>query len=86
LTTTLKSNGDGGVDVNAHATNVDLGGYLADRSTIVTGPVRRQGDSPLAAAPQAFADPFGTFTSQFGGGASSFTDVASLLQQDVPAI
>jgi hypothetical protein len=77
---------------------VDLGGYLADRSTIVTGPVRRQGDAPLASAsqsfadpsqsltPQAFADPFGTFTSQFGSGASSFTDVASLLQQDVPAI
>jgi hypothetical protein len=98
LTTTLKSNGDGGVDVNAHATNVDLGGYLADRSTIVTGPVRRQGDAALAAAPQTFADspqslasegftmPFGTFTSQFGSGASSFTDVASLLQQDVPTI
>jgi hypothetical protein len=98
LTTTLKSNGDGGVDVNAHAANVDLGGYLADRSTIVTGPVRRQTDTPLAAAPQSLADgsqslaseglamPFGTFTSQYGSGASSFTDVASLLQQDVPAI
>jgi len=98
LTTTLKSNGDGGVDVNAHATNVDLGGYLADRSAIVTGPVRRQGDAPLASASQSFADPsqslaseglampFGTFTSQYGSGESSFTDVASLLQQDVPAI
>jgi hypothetical protein len=86
LTTTLKSNGDGGVDVNARATNVDLGGYLADRSTIVTGPVRRQGDTPLAVASQSPAMPFGTFTSQYGSGESSFTDVASLLQQDVPAI
>jgi hypothetical protein len=97
LTTTLKSNGDGGVDVNARATNVDLGGYLADRSSIVTGPVRRQGDAPLASAPQSLAGsqsltsegltmPFGTFTSQYGSGESSFADVASLLQQDVPAI
>ncbi len=98
LTTTLKSNGDGGVDVNARATNVDLGGYLADRSAIVTGPVRRQGDTPLASAQQSLAAgsqslategltmPFGTFTSQYGSGESSFADVASLLQQDVPAI
>jgi len=94
LTTTLKSNGDGGVDVNAHAANLDLGGYLADRSTIVTGPVRRQGDAPLtdattpsqALASEGLAMPFGTFTSQYGSGESSFTDVASLLQQDVPAI
>jgi hypothetical protein len=98
LTTTLKSNGDGGVDVNAHATNVDLGGYLAERSTIVTGPVQRYGATPLATAPQSLASdpqslasegltmPFGTFTSQYGSGESSFTDVASLLQQDVPAI
>jgi hypothetical protein len=32
IATTLKSNGDGGVDVTTQATNVDLGGYLVNRS------------------------------------------------------
>jgi hypothetical protein len=32
IATTLKSNGDGGVDVSTQASNVDLGGYLVNRS------------------------------------------------------
>jgi hypothetical protein len=32
IATTLKSNGDGGVDVTTQAGNVDLGGYLVNRS------------------------------------------------------
>ena len=47
LTTTLTSNGYGGVDVTAHGSNVDLGGYLVDRNAAP------QTGAPVAGAPTA---------------------------------
>jgi hypothetical protein len=41
LETTLRANGSGGVDVTAHASNVDLGGYLVDREEDPVEPTPR---------------------------------------------
>ncbi len=55
LTTTLSKNGNGGVDVNASGSNVDLGGYLVNKTDQQAPPVAYQPyqtpyQSPYAAA------------------------------------
>jgi hypothetical protein len=83
VTTTLKSNG-AGVDVNASASNVDLGGYLVRQTD--------QGATPVAGTPfppygNGFVgSPFGTFTNQLGASNSSLTDVQQLLGNDAAAL
>jgi hypothetical protein len=53
ITTTLATNGSGGVDVKSNAGQVDLGGYLANRS------------DGVAAWPGPLGSPYGGFQPQF---------------------
>jgi hypothetical protein len=81
ITTTLKTDGSGGVDVNASASNVDLGGYLVNHTDESFDP---QGAQPwMTAASGMRANPFGTFTSQLGAANGSANEVAQLLQGEV---
>jgi hypothetical protein len=83
ISTTLASNGSG-VDVNASASNVNLGGYLVGHTDA--------GDRPSPIMPFAAsasplgigsaANPFGTYTAQTASPFSSVTDVAQLLESD----
>jgi hypothetical protein len=83
LSTTLASNGSG-VDVNASASNVDLGGYLVGRTEAAGNPSPIQ---PFSAAANPLgtslaANPFGTYTAQTSSPFSSVGDVAQLLESD----
>jgi hypothetical protein len=81
ITTTLKTDGSGGVDVNASASNVDLGGYLVNRTDERLNPPPVQ---PWMTAGSAMPmNSFGIFTSQLGGANGSANDVAQLLQGEV---
>jgi hypothetical protein len=91
IDTTLTSNGSG-VDVNATASNVDLGGYLVRHTD---GAATPGGGPPyVGAGSTAFppygngfvGSPFGTFTNQLGASNSSMTDVQQLLGNDVAAL
>ncbi len=74
ITTTLSTNGSGGVDVKTHANQVDLGGYLANRSDgAAAWPAA--GSPPAALQTGGFAPPFTALpqqTSQLAPGAGSF--------------
>jgi hypothetical protein len=80
ITTTLTTDGSGGVDINASASNVDLGGYLVNHTDAGLEPPHPQ--PWLTAASGMQANPFGTFTSQLGAANGSSNDVAQLLQGD----
>ncbi len=83
IDTTLKSNGSG-VDVNATASNVDLGGYLVRHTD---GGVNPGAGTPFPPYGNGFVgSPFGTFTNQLGASNSSLTDVQQLLGNDVAAL
>jgi len=80
IDTTLKANGSG-VDVQATASNVDLGGYLVRHTD--------GGAASTAFPPYGngfVGSPFGTFTNQLGASNSSLTDVQQLLGNDVAAL
>jgi hypothetical protein len=83
ISTTLASDGSGGVDVRTSATAVDLGGYLVRHAD---GGGYGYGNGPTReAAPYAFSNPvapFGTNTAQIAQPNTSVTDVAQMLQQD----
>ena len=91
ISTTLKSNGDGGVDVNASASNVDLGGYLVGRADVNANgggvhpfQTNATAAAPATAAAQANAfDPLGTQTTQLTTPNSQLGDIMQLVQQDV---
>jgi hypothetical protein len=78
IVTTLTSNGTG-VDVNASATGVDLGGYLVNRTDGGLQQAPGSGAFP-AFGNGSVANPFGTFTNQLGTSSPSVGDLQALLE------
>lgn len=72
ISTTLRSNGAGGVDVTATAKNVDLGGYLIDKS---------DGDDDLYPR----SSPYGNAGAAYGTGAYEGTDPVNMLDFGPPS-
>jgi hypothetical protein len=74
ITTTLATNGSGGVDVKTHANEVDLGGYLVNRSD-GAAPGAGNRVPPTGYQPIPLAQQFATFpqqSNQFAPGTGAF--------------